>query len=120
MDNKNIQTILKDNPQILTMLGKELYNQFSQTFIENITEVSEQNCIDYINNTTYDCFIIGKSVVNDNLAKIFTDVRFEESEPEQDHSLDIVIWAGSRKDLGIQIKPVTSKSNFGTYCLPKE
>ena len=57
-----------------------------------------------------------KSVVNDGLAKIFPEVTFEESDPELDHAgdIDYIARIGS-KAFGIQIKPVTSKANFGNY-----
>jgi hypothetical protein len=50
------------------------------------------------------------------LAKTFANVRFEESEPELDHAgdIDYLGWVGG-KAFGIQIKPVTAKSNFGNY-----
>lgn len=40
-------------------------------------------------NRTYDGYIREKSVVNDNLAKKFKDVIFEESDPELDYAGDI-------------------------------
>jgi hypothetical protein len=57
-----------------------------------------------------------KSVVNDGLAKIFPHVRFEESPTELDHAgdVDYMGYVGSHA-FGIQIKPVTARSNFGTY-----
>jgi hypothetical protein len=76
------------------------------------------DCIDYIFNLTinrtYDGFLREKSVVNDGLAKIFTNVVFEESDPELDHAgdIDYVAKVGD-KAFGIQIKPVTAKANFG-------
>ena len=64
----------------------------------------------------YDGFIREKSVINDGLAKIFADLVFEESPPELDHAgdIDYIARIGNRA-IGIQIKPVTSKSNFGNY-----
>jgi hypothetical protein len=57
-----------------------------------------------------------KSVVNDGLAKIFVDVVFEESSPELDHAGDIDYIAKiGDKAIGIQIKPITAKANFGNY-----
>ena len=57
-----------------------------------------------------------KSVVNDGLAKIFPEVEFEESDPELDHAGDIdYIAKVNDKAFGIQIKPVTVRSNFGGY-----
>ena len=55
-------------------------------------------------------------VVNGGLSKIFTDVVFEESDPELDHAGDIdYIAKVGHKAFGIQIKPVTAKANFGNY-----
>lgn len=79
-----------------------------------------QDCIDYIYNLTinrtYDGFLREKSVIEDNLAKRFPAVRFEQSDPEFDHAgdIDYLGWIGD-KAFGIQIKPVTAKANFGNY-----
>lgn len=69
-------------------------------------------------NRTFDGYIREKSVVNDGLAKKFTEVNFEESPPELDHAgdIDYLGWVGE-KAFGIQIKPVTAKSNFGNYSV---
>jgi len=67
-------------------------------------------------NRTYDGYLREKSVVNDGLAKIFTDVVFEESDPALDHAGDIdYIAKVGDKAIGIQIKPVTAQANFGNY-----
>lgn len=60
-----------------------------------------------------------KSVINDGLAKIFKEVRFEESPSELDHAGDIDYLGYVKEELafGIQIKPVTSLSNFGNYSV---
>ena len=78
--------------------------------------------LDYVYNVTinrtYDGYIREKSVVNDNLAKRFKDVVFEESDPELDHAGDIDYVAKVGKyQFGIQIKPVTASANFGGYSL---
>lgn len=60
-----------------------------------------------------------KSVVNDGLAKIFPNIRFEESPAELDHAGDID-YLGNITDkvaFGIQIKPITAQSNFGNYSI---
>ncbi len=57
-------------------------------------------------------------MINDNLAKMFKDVVFEESDPELDHAGDIDYVAKVGKyQFGIQIKPVTASANFGGYSL---
>ena len=81
-----------------------------------------RDCIDYTFNPTFnyvfDGYIREKSVVNDNLAKKFKDVTFEESDPELDHAgdIDYVVKVG-KYQFGIQIKPVTANANFGGYSL---
>ena len=56
-------------------------------------------------------------MVNDNLAKRFPDVRFEESPAELDHAgdIDYLGYVDGEKAFGIQIKPVTTSGNFGNY-----
>lgn len=104
----------------------------ANVFLKKITEVvipewqtafqqlTLGDCIDYIYNLTinrtYDGYLREKSVVNDGLAKIFTDVVFEESDPALDHAGDIdYIAKVGDKAIGIQIKPVTAQANFGNY-----
>lgn len=57
--------------------------------------------------------------MNDGLAKIFKEIRFEESPSELDHAGDIDYLGYMTEELafGIQIKPVTAKSNFGNYSV---
>jgi len=83
-------------------------------------QLTLKDCIDYIYNLTinrtYDGYIREKSVVNNGLAKFFTDIVFEESSSELDHAGDIDYIAKiGNKAIGIQIKPITAKSNFGNY-----
>ena len=87
---------------------------------EAFSQLTEQDCIDYIFNLTinrtYDGYICEKSVVNDGLAKLFPELAFKESDPELDHAGDIDYIARIKnKAIGIQIKPTTAKSNFGNY-----
>ena len=59
-----------------------------------------------------------KSVINDGLAKLFPELTFEETDPELDHAGDIdYIAKVGDKAIGIQIKPITAKANFGSYSL---
>lgn len=119
------------NPTKLTIetiseLGSRLYSKI-QTFVrpdweEAFRQLTEQDCVEYIFNLTinrtYDGYIREKSVVNDGLAKVFTDIVFEESDPELDHAGDIDYVAHVGKyQFGIQIKPVTANANFGGYSL---
>ena len=120
-DGKNPSKITKDD---LDDLGERLYVKIKEIVIPEWTEafnqLTLQDCVDYIFNLTinrtFDGFLREKSVVEDNLAKKFTSVRFEESDPELDHAgdIDYLGWVGN-KAFGIQIKPITSKANFGNY-----
>ncbi|MEO8819999.1 MAG: MjaI family restriction endonuclease [Ginsengibacter sp.] len=118
------KTIIKITKESLEELGERLYVKIKEIVIPEWTaafnQLTLQDCIDYIINLTinrtFDGFIREKSVVEDNLAKEFPKVRFEESDPELDHAgdIDYLGWVGE-KAFGIQIKPITSKSNFGNY-----
>ena len=114
----------KITKESLTELGERLYEKITEVVIPEwqsaFAQLTLQDCIDYIFNLTinrtFDGFLREKSVVNDGLAKIFSDVAFEESDPELDHAgdIDYIVKVGS-KAFGIQIKPVTAKANFGNY-----
>ena len=113
--------ITKDS---LQELGERLYEKITEVVIPEwqvaFAQLTLQDCIEYIYNLTinrtFDGFLREKSVVNDGLSKIFTDIVFEESDPELDHAGDIDYIAKVRKKtFGIQIKPVTAKANFGNY-----
>lgn len=122
-DGKNSFKITKEN---LYELGERLYVKIKEIVIpewqEAFNQLTLQDCLDYIYNLTihrtYDGFIREKSVVNDILAKEFPDVSFEESNPELDHAgdIDYLCWI-NKKAFGIQIKPVTTKANFGNYSV---
>lgn len=110
----------------LVELGERLYNKIHEFVIPEWEEafrlLTLQDCIDYVYNVTinrtYDGYVREKSVVNDNLAKRFKNVIFEESDPELDHAGDIDYVAKvGRFQFGIQIKPVTANANFGGYSL---
>lgn len=114
----------KITPEILKELGERLYIKITEIVIpewqEAFRQLSLQDCIDYIHNLTinrtYDGFIREKSVITDGLAKQFPKIEFTESDSELDHAgdIDYLGWVGN-KAFGIQIKPVTSKANFGNY-----
>jgi len=120
-DGKSPTKITKES---LQELGERLYTKIKEIVIPEWTEafnqLTLQDCIDYIYNLTinrtFDGFIREKSVIEDNLAKTFPNVKFEESNPELDHAgdIDYLGWVGE-KAFGIQIKPVTAKANFGNY-----
>lgn len=124
MENIAIRNAIIHNPKIVEELGERLYVKIKEFVpsegIGPFNQLTLQDCIDYIINLTinrtFDGFIREKSVVEDNLAKEFPQVRFEESDPELDHAgdIDYLGWVG-RKAFGIQIKPITAKANFGNY-----
>lgn len=115
---------VKITKESLEELGERLYVKIKEIVIPEWTEafnqLTLQDCIEYIHNLTinrtFDGFIREKSVIEDNLAKAFPNVKFEESDPELDHAgdIDYLGWVGD-KAIGIQIKPVTAKANFGNY-----
>ncbi len=122
-DGKNQIKISKSN---LEELGERLYVKIKEIVIPEWTDafnqLTIQDCVDYIFNLTlnrtYDGYIREKSVVEDNLVKMFPDVRFEQSDPELDHAGDIdYLGFIGNKAFGIQIKPVTAKANFGNYSV---
>jgi hypothetical protein len=114
----------KITKESLSELGERLYGKITEVVIPEweaaFKQLTLQDCIDYIFNLTinrtFDGFLREKSVVNDGLAKIFPEIVFEESDPELDHAgdIDYVAKVGNGA-FGIQIKPVTSKANFGNY-----
>lgn len=118
------KTAVKITKESLEELGERLYVKIKEIVIpewtDSFNQLTLQDCIDYIINLTinrtFDGFIREKSVVEDNLAKEFPQVRFEESDPQLDHAgdIDYLGWVGE-KAFGIQIKPITAKANFGNY-----
>lgn len=118
------KTPTKITRESLKELGERLYIKIKEIVIPEWTEafnkLTYEDCIDYIYNLTinrtYDGFIREKSVIEDNLAKTFPNVKFEQSDPELDHAGDIdFLGRVGDKAFGIQIKPVTAKANFGNY-----
>jgi hypothetical protein len=115
---------VKVTKEVLQELGERLHVKITEIVIpewqEAFRNLTLQDCVDYISNLTiertYDGFIREKSVVTDNIAKKFPEVKFEESDPGLDHAgdIDYLGHVGS-KAFGIQIKPVTAKANFGNY-----
>ncbi len=122
-DDKKAFKVTKDS---MNELGIRLHEKITEVVIpewqEAFRNLTLQDCTDYIHNLTinrtFDGYIREKSVVNDGLAKIFPKVRFEESPSELDHAgdIDYLGYVGD-KAFGIQIKPVTAKSNFGNYSV---
>jgi len=122
-DGKNTFKVTKES---LEELGNRLHEKITEVVIpewqEAFKNLTLQDCIDYIHNLTinrtFDGYIREKSVVNDGLAKLYPAVKFEESPSELDHAGDIdYLGHIGEKAFGIQIKPVTAKSNFGNYSV---
>ena len=122
-DGKNSFKITHES---LTELGERLYDKITEVVIpeweEAFKQLTKQDCIDYIYNLTInrtcDGYLREKSVINDGLAKLFPELTFEETDPELDHAGDIDYIAKiGDKAIGIQIKPITAKANFGSYSL---
>lgn len=120
----NTKSPVKVTDEILQELGERLYAKLMEVVIPEWTKafknITLQDCFDYIYEVTvvrtYDGFLLEKSVINDSLAKIFTDVEFEKSEPELDHAGDIdYLGKVGKKSFGIQIKPVTANAAFANY-----
>jgi hypothetical protein len=128
---KNAQTDGKSSLKItknsLATLGERLYEKIIEVVIpewqEAFNSLTKEDCINYIYNLTinrtFDGYLREKSVVNDGLAKIFKDIKFEESPAELDHAgdIDYIGYVSENKGFGIQIKPITAKSNFGNYSI---
>jgi hypothetical protein len=111
----------------LEELGERLYEKITGVVIpewqEAFNALTKEDCYNYIYNLTinrtFDGYLREKSVVNDGLAKVFPNVRFEESPSELDHAgdIDYLGYVDENKAFGIQIKPVTAQSNFGNYSV---
>lgn len=120
-DGKNPVKMTK---KALEELGERLYVKIKEIVIpewqEAFSQLTLQDCIDYIYNLTinrtYDGFLREKSVVTDNLVKVFPQVKFVESDPTLDQAgdIDYLGYVGD-KTFGIQIKPVTAQASFGNY-----
>ncbi len=116
---------IKVTREILNELG-ERYEKITEVVIPEWTQafkqIPKQDCYDYIYEVTvprtYDGFLTEKSVINDFLAKKFTEINFEESDSDLDHAGDVdYIGRVGSKAFGIQIKPVTGNANFSNYKL---
>ena len=118
----------KVDKELINELGKRLYEKIHGVVIPEWTkafdEITEGDCIEYIVDVTirrtFNGYLREKSVVYDNLAKIFPQLIFEESDSDLDHAGDIdYIGKVSRtsKIIGIQIKPTTSNIAFAGYSV---
>lgn len=126
MLTRTAKNTFKVTKESLEEIGNRLHEKITEVVIPEWQEafryLTLQDCIDYIHNLTinrtFDDYIREKSVVNDGLVKLYPSVRFEKSPSELDHAgdIDYLGYIGERA-FGIQIKPVTTKSNFGNYSV---
>lgn len=110
--------------QSLEELGERLYEKLTVLVIPEwqkaFSELTKQDCIEYVYNLvinrTYDGYIREISVVYDELAKRFPQVRFEESDAQMDHAgdIDYLGWING-KAFGLQIKPVSNKAGYDIF-----
>ena len=117
---------MTEHSELVDYLGERLYHKIITFVIPEWTasfdSLTREDCIAYIHNLTinrtFDGYVREKSVIYDGLAKLFPDVRFDESPPELDHSGDVdYLGYVGEKAFGIQIKPDTAKANFGNYSV---
>lgn len=115
---------IKVTRKVLTELGERLYTKLKEIVIPQLKDAMQtltlHDCMDYVYeltiNRTFDGFLTEKSIVNDNLAKKFPTIIFEETDPELDHAGDIdYIGRVGDRAFGIQIKPITVNANLGNY-----
>lgn len=115
---------IKITKEILDELGERLYSKITEVVIPEWTaafnDLTVADCKEYIYEVvvvrTFDGFLLEKSIINDGLAKYFKEVEFEESDEKLDHAGDVdYIGKINNRAFGIQIKPVTSNSNFANY-----
>lgn len=122
IDAEKVDKILIDE------LGKRLYEKIHAVVIPEWTkafeEITEDDCIEYIVDVTirrtFNGYLREKSVVYDNLAKLFPQLIFEESSSDLDHAGDIDYIgkvSGTNKIIGIQIKPITANIAFSGYSV---
>ena len=118
----------KIDKEIIEELGKRLYEKIHAVVIPEWTKafdsITENDCVDYILDVTirrtFNGFYREKSVVFDNLAKVFPQLVFEESDADLDHAGDIDYIAripNTQKTIGIQIKPITANIAFAGYSV---
>ena len=115
-----IRDFVRDNPIIIRELGRNLHKKITSFSVrkksDSIKEMTLNDCIDYVNAQTFNIYIREKSIIEDGLVNIFPDVKFEVNPPDYIHSCDIdYLGFVGKLAFGIQIKPITAKSNFGNY-----
>ena len=125
---KKVNDSEKVDKELITELGKRLYEKIHGVVIPEWTkafeEITEDDCVEYIIDVTirrtFNGYLREKSVVYDNLAKLFPQLIFEESDSDLDHAGDIDYIGrvpGASKIIGLQIKPITSNIAFSGYSV---
>jgi hypothetical protein len=118
----------KVDKELVTDLGKRLFEKIHTVVIPEwqkaFEEITEEDCVEYIVDVTirrtFNGYFREKSVVYDNLAKVFPQLVFEESYGDLDHAGDIDYIGKvleTNKIIGIQIKPITANIAFGGYSI---
>jgi hypothetical protein len=121
---------VKITREVIAELGTRLYEKIQGVVIPEWTKAFEtitlEDCIDYVLDVTlkrtYSGFQREKSAVYDNLAHIFPEIEFKESDADLDHSGDVdFIGVVARKNIsiGIQIKPITGSIAYSGF-LPSD
>jgi hypothetical protein len=119
MNQKEIRNHILQYHKIEEILGRCVHSYISShhSHVDN-NLLPDHVYIDFFRNFLEYGYLREKSVVYDGLAKHFSDVLFEETPPELDHSGDVdYLGYVGEKAFGIQIKPTTAKANFGNYSV---
>jgi MjaI restriction endonuclease len=125
---KKINDAEKVDKELIIDLGKRLYEKIHGVVIPEwqkaFEEITEDDCVEYIVDVTirrtFNGYLREKSVVYDNLAKLFPQLIFEESHADLDHAGDIDYIGKvleTNKIIGIQIKPTTANIAFSGYSV---
>lgn len=122
----NTRNPIKISKEILVELGQRLFEKINEIVAPQLREALKtltiQDCMDYVYqltiHRTFDGYLTEKSVIHDNLEKVFSDVSFNETNPELDHAGDIdYICKVGKKSFGLQIKPVTAHASMGNFSI---
>ncbi|MEM0243024.1 MAG: MjaI family restriction endonuclease [Candidatus Aenigmatarchaeota archaeon] len=97
--------------EYLQTLGKTLYTKISEVMMVEISNVSEDDCIDYIRNLvinrTYEGYLTEKETVYEQLKeKLGVEIVPASDEIDRLYNVDFLIKV-KEKLIGLQIKPVT-------------
>ena len=109
----------KDGIQItqeyITELGKTLYIKLSEVVHNELSSITEEECIDYVYNLiinrTYDDYMTEINTIYEQLEKIL-NVKIKPAPDEWDrkYNVDFYIEISKNCYIGLQIKPITGKS----------